>query len=69
MLDLIESHDMRIIQCKCATKNAKKISRYIKDADKLPMPFKVTPPHILNVVVVEGAGFSNGDWCVLCGVD
>lgn len=40
VLDLIESHDMRILQIKCATKGSKKLHKFMKEADRLPMPFK-----------------------------
>jgi calpain-7 len=40
VLDLIETHDVKLIQCKCAFKGSKKLMKFVKDADRIPMPFK-----------------------------
>lgn len=41
VLDLIETHGMKVIQCKSPFKGDKRLLKFVKESEKLPMPFKV----------------------------
>jgi hypothetical protein len=50
VLDLIETHGMKIIQCKSPFKRDKRLLKFAKDSDKLPMPFKVSLLFLVNYI-------------------
>ena len=41
VIDLIESHDIKILQCKSAFHNQKNVKQFLNNLDELPIHFKV----------------------------